>query len=109
MLVDPRSYLQARRPCLRFDCLLRLEFLQLRGKLRRLLLRCVLRGERSLRGCAARAYTFNISRFKQIHSSVDFCRRKVQKQQDWRTCRRMRRSHRRHHTQAAASWTGRTP
>ena len=48
MLVDPRSYLQARRPCRRFDCLLRrrlllllLEFLQLRGKLRRLLLRCV--------------------------------------------------------------------
>jgi hypothetical protein len=44
LLVDPRSYLQARRLCLRFDCLLRLEFLQLRGKLRRLLLRCVLRG-----------------------------------------------------------------
>jgi hypothetical protein len=41
LLVDPRSYLQARGPCLRFDCLLRLEFLQLRGKLRRLLLRCV--------------------------------------------------------------------
>ena len=51
LLVDPRSYLQARRPCLCFDFLLRrrlllllLEFLQLRGKLRRLLLRCVLRG-----------------------------------------------------------------
>ena len=51
MLVDPRSYLQARRPCLCFDFLLRrrlllllLEFLQLRGKLRRLLLRCLLRG-----------------------------------------------------------------
>jgi hypothetical protein len=52
LLVDPRSYLQARGPCRRFDRLLRrrllllllLEFLQLRGKLRRLLLRCVLRG-----------------------------------------------------------------
>jgi len=53
LLVDPRSDLQARGPCLRVDCLLRrrrllvllvlllLEFLQLRGKLRRLLLRCV--------------------------------------------------------------------
>ena len=85
MLVDPRSYLQARRPCLCFDFLLRrrlllllLEFLQL--LLEFLHLRCVLRGWRSLRRCAARAYTFNISRFKQIHSSVHFCRKKVQKQ-----------------------------
>ena len=49
LLVDPRSYLQARRPCLCFDFLLRrrlllllLEFLQL--LLEFLHLRCVLRG-----------------------------------------------------------------
>jgi hypothetical protein len=51
LLVDPRSYLQARGPCLRFDCLLRrrrlllrLEFLQLLLRRLQLLLRCVLRG-----------------------------------------------------------------
>jgi hypothetical protein len=50
LLVDPRSYLQARGPCLRFDCLLRrrrllrLDFLQLLLRRLQLLLRCVLRG-----------------------------------------------------------------
>jgi hypothetical protein len=49
LLVDPRSDLQARGPCLRFDCLLRRRLLLLRLEFLHLLLeflhlRCVLRG-----------------------------------------------------------------